>query len=874
MHIYAILHFSTQIDVIVRDIGVLNLSVEIVDELEESLVYNRIGRHIMSKHIRKIAASLAVCAIFLVVSYNYYSYTSDLILKESTNHLEEIYAQMSTSFDHHVMEEWSSIRNWADYLNHADTDEERNEFTERLQDAFGFSKFYYVSYAGNYLTSDGKTGNLGLSDELIDLFANQTNITSRINEEGTDLELFITPCSESMHEGFTYNAIAVGFDSHAMGEFLADKAYVSVSDSYVVETDGNIIMNESSDENSITNVFTDLAHNSSLSKEQILNLQKEIAMRNNGVIPATVNSTPVYIVYQPLSLDSWALIGIVPKSAISSNMTRIQFSTLMVGSGLLATLCLVAGYFITKRNRQILSHKDAELKYQEACFESLSRNTEDIFISLDQKDLTVNYVTPNVEEVLGFTVQQIKDRLEEVDQIIQHECKAEILKSLRTLHMDDSVELDIVYRKPKDSSAEYFHVLGVCKEISGISRYIVVFSNRTKEMKANIALGEALKEANRASQAKSVFLSNMSHDIRTPMNAILGYTALAQSRLNNPQKLENYLSKITLSGNYLLSLINDILDMSRIESGKVTLDEAEVNLNQLIDRMLTVISGQIAEKHLHFTKDIRITDADIICDRTRLNQVFINIISNAIKFTPDEGNIHFSICQYASEKPDYAEYEIRVSDTGIGMSQEFLQHIFEPFEREYTGASDTPQGTGLGMAITKSIVDMMNGTITVCSRPGKGTEFRLLLSFRISHKSDYHYDEEEKPLKVHFDNRLLLVEDNPLNREIATEILHEYGFTVDTSNNGQEALEKLEQEDSHYDLILMDIQMPVMNGLECAKAIHSSDDPRFNRIPIVAMTANAFEEDHRSALAAGMNEFMTKPIRPDELLRILRKLLG
>lgn len=537
-------------------------------------------------------------------------------------------------------------------------------------------------------------------------------------------------------------------------------------------------------------------------------------------------------------------------------------------------------------------------------------------------------------------------------------------------------------------------------------------SDRTEDKQRNMALSEAVCAAETANRAKSTFLSNMSHDIRTPMNAIIGFTTLAAGNIGNQEKVQNYLGKILASSNHLLSLINDILDMSRIESGKIHLEETEVNLADVLHDVKTIISGQIQAKQLELYMDVMdVVDEDVYCDKTRLNQVLLNLLSNAIKFTPSGGTVSVRLSQLASPEKDSGLYEIRVKDNGIGMSEEFLNRIFDSFERERTSTVSKIQGTGLGMAITKNIVDMMGGTIQIHTKQGKGTEFIVRLPLRIqsvSHHSviikeleglkalvvddDFNtcdsvtkmlvkvgmrsewtlsgkeavlrakqsmeigdafhayiidwrlpdmngievtrqirnlgddtpiiiltaYDWSDieaeaieagvtafcaKPMfmsdlretlmhtlgkkicaenesdsirkKIDFQNKhLLLVEDNELNREIAEAILEGYGFVVDEAENGAVAVEMVKSAPAEtYDCILMDVQMPVMNGYEATKCIRALDNPELKNIPILAMTANAFEEDRRSALECGMNGFVSKPIEIDELSRALENVL-
>jgi len=532
----------------------------------------------------------------------------------------------------------------------------------------------------------------------------------------------------------------------------------------------------------------------------------------------------------------------------------------------------------------------------------------------------------------------------------------------------------------------------------------------TQELNAKLQV--AVEKAESANRAKSTFLSNMSHDIRTPMNAIIGFTTLALSNIDDTDRVKDYLGKTLASSNHLLSLINDVLDMSRIESGKIHLEEVEVNLSDVLHDLKTIVSGQIYAKQLELYMDaMDVTDEDVYCDKTRLNQILLNLLSNAIKFTPAGGTVSVRVRQLAGKVRGCGQYEFRIKDNGIGMSQEFAQKIFEPFERERTSTVSRIQGTGLGMAITKNIVDMMGGTIEVQTAQGKGTEFTVCVPMRaqteqrpvekiteleglkalvvdddfntcdsvtkmlvkvgmraewtlsgkeavlrarqsIEMSDVYHayiidwrlpdmngievtrqirslhddtpiiiltaYDWSDieveakaagvtafcsKPMfmsdlretlmsalgqkpadavqrllpekNADFKGKhILLVEDNELNREIAQEILREYGFLVDSAENGAVAVEKVSTAaPGSYDLLLMDVQMPIMDGYTATRKIRALDDPTRAKLPIIAMTANAFDEDRRNALESGMNGFLSKPIVIDDLVQELHKIL-
>lgn len=571
------------------------------------------------------------------------------------------------------------------------------------------------------------------------------------------------------------------------------------------------------------------------------------------------------------------------------------------------------------------------------------------------------------------------------------------------------------FRVYKDSHIEYFRMkivrAGNWEENHGIVLGLCSVDEETrKEMEQKNLLEDALQQAKRASRAKSVFLSNMSHDIRTPMNAIVGFTTLASKHIDNKEQVEEYLGKIITSGNHLLSLINDVLDMSRIESGKIRLDEKLCSLPEILHGLHNIIQADVHAKQLEFYIDtIDVFDEYIYCDKLRLNQVLLNLLSNSVKYTGAGGSVSMRITEKPGAPDGYANYEFSIKDNGIGMSKEFVKHIFEPFEREQNSTTSGIQGTGLGMAITKNIVDMMNGKINVTSKQGQGTEFVVSFTFRLypaenklkdipelkdcralvvdddfntcdsvsymlgqigmraewtlsgkeavlrTHQAvmrgnDYHvyiidwllpdmngvevarrikketggkvpiivltaYDwsdiekeakeagvtafcskplflselncclqsiinkdtkdkEPEHKTKIHHKGRILLAEDIDLNQEIACTLLNEAGFCTEVADNGQIALDMVKKSaPGYYQVILMDVQMPVMNGYEATRAIRNLDNKELALVPIIAMTANAFEEDKQEAIRCGMNGHISKPIDIDNLFNTLDKIL-
>ncbi|MBR5912933.1 MAG: amino acid permease [Selenomonadaceae bacterium] len=413
---------------------------------------------------------------------------------------------------------------------------------------------------------------------------------------------------------------------------------------------------------------------------------------------------------------------------------------------------------------------------------------------------------------------------------------------------------------------------------------------------------EAKIRAEARSRAKTHFLSNMSHDIRTPMNAIIGYTTLALREDATPAQMRNFLGKIGASSQHLLALINDVLEMSRIESGKIELTEVPADLFKMLNDVRDMFAEQMTGKNINFTVEFsNVTNRYVRCDKNHFNRVLLNLTSNAYKFTPEGGKIEMVLRQLRGKSKGFADYELRVKDSGIGMSEEFAKKIFEPFEREKTSTVSGVQGTGLGMAITKSIIDMMKGNISLVTKQGQGTEFIVNVRFAIEpeppqdeikietvstidstkimfadvEKISEPVEETPKVEKVPAQKKLLLAEDIEVNREIATMILEEFGFKVEVAVNGKEAVEKISAaQEGEFDAILMDVQMPVMDGYEATKAIRALKNKKLASIPIIAMTANAFNEDIDKAKSVGMNAHIAKPLDVPTMMETLKKVVS
>ncbi len=772
-------------------------------------------------------------------------------------------------------------------------------------------------------------------------------------------------------------------------------------------------------------------------------LKGDFAEGRKGHLSFTYQGSQEDLCYVPVEGTGWMLTVLIRDNVISDQISSISSGMISRGTiQIIITVIVMLAVFLmlihqSRKNAEalLLQEKEDGARIR-AAYDQIGREQtamENIHTAMgsgrwsmefDEHGEMVSCTWSDVfRRMLGYENEEdFPDRLESWSDLLHEEDKEWVIREYWDTVKDYTgvKTYDVEYRlHTRHAGCRWFHAAGRLSRredgspITFVGLFLDIDDERKMEERLErqkIDLQDALAAAQHANRAKTTFLNNMSHDIRTPMNAIIGFTSLAAAHIDNKEQVQDYLAKITTSSNHLLSLINDVLDMSRIESGKVKIEEKETSLPEIMHDLKTIVQADITSKQLEFYIDTAdVINEHVLCDRLRLNQVLLNLLSNAMKFTGPGGIVSVRILQKGNAPEGFASYDFQIRDTGIGMSPEFLEHVFEPFERERTSTVSGIQGTGLGMAITRNIVDMMGGTISVVSEVGKGTAFTVSLQFRtcdgpvrqeaipelnglralvadddfntcssvtkmlatIGMRPDWTtsgkeavlraklaeeqddayaayiidwlmpdmngvevvrrirgiigdetpiiiltaYDwsdiEEEareagvtafcsKPIflselrellespfaapgaeeDVQEDTasftgkRIFLVEDNELNQEIAVEILKEEGFAVDVADDGSVAVEKLkETKPGQYDVILMDIQMPIMNGFEATRQIRALDIPGISDLPIIAMTANAFDEDRKAALEAGMNGHIAKPIDVPKLLALLKEIL-
>ena len=838
--------------------------------------------------IRRRSMLLTVMVLLLCIavgSLRYYTLVTQTVYEESVSHLRELLHQTGTVLNGFVEHNMIYLHMRSILIQEIDEDEDIQQYLEKAKEETGYTQFYFLSREGDYITPDGVTGNLGLEGSPADPIKNNEDFIMKAVLPGqSQMLVFISPRGHGSYRGFSYDAIALAYDNASMVKEVDTLAYDGTSGSYVVHGDGRVVINNGLErEDGIYNWLGFLQEHAQLSEKEFTGLTKDFKAGQSGSMRLKLNGTDFYMLYEPTGIEDWMLVAVVPTDIVNKNMDKLQFCTILLVGGIFAALGIVLILMIVRANGVKLKQKNTEILYRDELFTKLSRNVDDIFMMLDIVSGKPDYVSPNIERLLGISVEEVLQDVHVLDKLHPEDTLKQKVERLEGIQNEEQREWDFEYIHQKTRERRWFHIVAMGSEVEGRSKYIYVMSDRTEDKKVNQALEEAAHAAEAANRAKSTFLSNISHDIRTPMNAISGFTTLAISSMDQKEKVREYLAKIQVSGDHLMSLINDVLDMSRIESGRIHLEESEVKLPEVLSELETITSGHVQAKQLKLSVDAgEIANETVCCDKTRLNQILLNLLSNAIKFTPVGGRISVRLRQLPGTQEDktvcgIAVYEFRVKDNGIGMSPEFIKKIFDPFERERTSTVSRVQGTGLGMSISKSLVEMMGGTIEVQSEQGKGTESMIRIPMRVCSEekpADHCSGEGEKRMDHDFGRHVLLVEDNELNREIAIAILREYGFEVDTAENGAIAVEKVQNAaPDTYDIVLMDVLMPVMDGYEATRRIRALEDPARAKIRILAMTANAFEEDRKAAFAAGMDGFLSKPIDIDELWKTLRRLL-
>lgn len=996
-----------------------------------------------------IVGGIIIAAILLIttiwVSNSARIGTNQAVNRVSKFYLEELAGRRAQVVSEELKNNFAYIENSLAILESSDLESQETlrAFLGKVKKLYGVDKFALVDENGIVYTEHSTASGLGryafLSEELTE------PVISTVNLYGAKKQVILAvPVEDIVFQG---SRIKVCFIQINIDEMLSSLTLqTSDNETYcsLYYRNGESLTNSDfgnfKGENNLLSALSQADINNKFNYEQ---LEDDFENGVSGQISFKYQGYQEDLCYIPIEDTNWMLTILIRDNVISDQISSIS-SGMMSRSiiQIVITVIVMLAVFLIlihqyRRNARFLLEQEkadgdriraafAQIEREQAAMENIhaAMNSGLWSMEFNEKAEIISCTWTDVfRKMVGYESEEdFPNRLESWSDLLNEEEKEGVLKEYWDTVRDYTGEktYDVQYRlHTRHNGWRWFHAAGRLSRredgspITFVGLFVDIDDEKKMEErleKQKIDLEDALKAAQHANKAKTTFLNNMSHDIRTPMNAIIGFTSLAAAHIDNTEQVKDYLSKITTSSNHLLSLINDVLDMSRIESGKVKIEEKEASLPEIMHDLKTIVQADIASKQLEFYIDtVDVVNENVLCDKLRLNQILLNLLSNAMKFTKPGGMVSVRILQKGNAPEGWASYEFQVKDTGIGMSREFQEQVFEPFERERTSTVSGIQGTGLGMAITKNIVDMMGGTISVASEEGKGTTFTVALQLRtcsgtvrqevipelqglralvvdddfntcssvtqmlsvIGMRPDWTTSGKEAVLRVKLaedqndeyaayiidwlmpdmngievvrrirgiigegrpiiiltaydwsdieeearkagvtafcskpiflselrellespfmvsntedtifeDNvsfkgkKILLVEDNERNQEIAVEILQETGFIMDVAEDGIIAVDKIKAaKPGQYDLILMDIQMPIMNGYEATRQIRALDDPVLASIPIIAMTANAFDEDRKTAFDAGMNGHVAKPINIPKLMELLRDIL-
>ena len=584
--------------------------------------YNRNRKKpVRKKGLRIVAFLLLFIGVVLAV-FRYYKFMSKSIYEESVSHLTEVLHQSDQMLRELTNKNLTYLHIWGENLQNISGEDEIRDYIKKAQEDAGFLEFFFLSSDGDYKMATGETGYLGLQENIEEDIRQGNDVIANAAVPGkSQLLVFATPKAHGIYQGFEYDAIAIAYENSDIVDVLDISAFDGNAQSFIIHPDGRVVIDHSSELwGNVYNFFGFLSRYSDMSEKEINVLLEKFKAGRTDAMLLNLDGRNYYLVYEKSDIQDWMFLGLVQADIVNASMNNLQFTTmLLVGA---VVLCIAAFFIslIIQKNRKNLRRKDVEIRYRDELFQKLSMNVDDVFLMLDAQTYQTDYVSPNAEKLLGITVEQIRKDIRVLRKLHPADSEDSQKNHLKEIPVHEQQEWDCEFIHRKTGERRWFHNIAMGSEVNGEKKYILVMSDRTSDRKMNQALSEAVHAAETANRAKSIFLSNMSHDIRTPMNAIIGFTTLAASNIDDKKRVQDYLGKILSSSKHLLSLINDILDMSRIESGKIHLEETEVCLSDVLHDLKTIISGQIHAKQLELYMDaMDVTNEDVYCDKLRLN---------------------------------------------------------------------------------------------------------------------------------------------------------------------------------------------------------------------------------------------------------------
>lgn len=863
--------------------------------------------------------SIVVVAVVIVTVILYSGYVNNQIFNDSSQQLSEIYGQVSTTVRQKISDNYSMLHSWENYIAEVTSEKYKDqacahdEFIESLPNVeksefqhygefrhfiqnqkngdWGFQSFYFfddvdmdntVIEAKRSISRNGKDlDKLTLRYPFSTLLAESQDQNFGVvatDESGNTAMLFVVWFDEERtFNGFTYRGFGVSYTDKRMAELIGYDIFNKNGFCYITTSKGDVLMKIRDDgadrgDNYLEFLGSDrcklVGTTASAIAEAWQSNDKNV---NTGTVLVNADSVEYYLNYMPVGINDWVLVGVVPTNFINRYMHDFRTVTIVVMALLFAFVGFAVVIMMVLLSRKRVKEKELEVASREKLLDLLTHDNNNMFILFSSETFKADYVSSNLSQVLGLDTDEVKNDIRSLLMATVKDSEPFTNEVLQNLPTGGTWSVDLELNNQKSKEPLWYKLSIYRSSFSGKDNCVLMFSDRTEENKMRDNLEQALALAKSANEAKSNFLSNMSHDIRTPMNAIISYTTLLARHAEKPDAVREYVRKISFSGQHLLSLINDVLDMSKIESGKTSLNIEEFNFSDLLEKLYSIVAEQAKTKSQTFEMFFKGHIPDCLCgDKLRINQILLNLLSNAIKYTPEKGSIELCIEASDCARSNHTHIKFEVKDNGIGMSESFLKTVFDPFSREQTEATKEIQGTGLGMAITKNIVNLMGGTISVESELGKGSKFTVDIELAIAEDVTDGIDEDFW-LK-HGVTRVLVVDDDEDICADISELMNGTGVIVDYATSGKRAIEMVSESSEtgeNYNIVLLDWKMPEMNGIETAKRIRAKVG---DSIPIMILTSYSFDEIEDEARAAGINMFMPKPFFVSNFRNAVKKL--
>ncbi len=822
---------------------------------------------------------IVICmGIILIGGIGYVEMLQKNLQNQAIQNVMTVTKQQRQAFDNFISGDQERLHSYTEYF--ADIDDSNQEEIQQVLALFRQvdAVWSVVCLDEGWFCSNASEDVRRVDEDQLELYGSLTGAGIRDNYSGIvsgepKFGYYETFEFQNGHRGLVQKS----YDRSKVSETFSLSFYNDQGFGYILDQNGDILMRSAhmSGNRVFDNVFEALEDTHSR-QEDVDAFAAALDVGETGSMIFTGDGEEYVYTYVPVeSIDNWYLLSIIPMSAITEETNHMLRDSQVVFA-LLILLLIICAVFIQliRRTHKVIEEKEQAVEYQTRLFDIfstyLSRNTDDVYMMLDVETRKVEYISPNMERVFGISRQRIMKGLKNFE-IVRDNGEKVSLETLCRLQPGTGTEENFSeWVNPITGEHKYFRESTYCTMVQDSSKLVFYVSDRTKEREIQNSLSEALHMAQAANDAKSAFLSSVSHDIRTPMNAIIGFLALMRDEVDNPGMVMEYNKRIDAASQHLLGLINDVLDMNKIESGGATLSISEMNLAEVIDEINTIIRPQTKAKNQIFDIFVsHMSHEHLLGDKLRINQILINLLSNAVKYTPENGTIEMRVEEMPQVVNNYSRIRFTVSDNGLGMSGDYLKVIFDPFTREETKITHEIQGTGLGMAITKSLVDLMGGSIHVESKPNQGSTFTVELELCIQKQED-----DPQFWNDHSVARMIVADDDEEVCRNIVKIMERTGVAVDYSTDGENAIRMMRsaREQGHpYDLILLDWKMPNLNGLETTRLIRKNYS---KKIPIILLTAYDWSEIEQEAIEIGVNHFMPKPFFMSSFKTAIRRVMN